>query len=47
MGMVRRIDWRDDGKFNTVSGIFRMYLDDQEQSGRKPLGQPVLIGEGE
>ena len=31
IGMIKRINWRDDTKFSTVSGILRMYLDDAEQ----------------
>lgn len=38
IGMVKRVDWRDDVKFNTISGILRMYLGDdatQEDDRRR------------
>jgi transcriptional regulator with XRE-family HTH domain len=28
IGMVKRVDWRDDTKFNTISAILRLYLDE-------------------
>ena len=34
IGMIKRINWRDDTKFSTVSGILRMYLDDAETAER-------------
>lgn len=39
IGMVKRVNWRDDTKFNTVTGILRMYLEDEERS---PSGSTAL-----
>ena len=38
IGMVKRVDWSDDVKFNTVSGILRMYTEEpstQEGESRR------------
>ena len=35
IGMVKRIDWRDDTKFSTVTAILRMYLADQDEAGAR------------
>ena len=34
IGMIKRINWRDDMKFGTVSGILRMYLEAEERQAR-------------